>query len=182
MPRIFWKHLISKAWISFSSSAVSVHDSHACRQMEITWACISLSFNLRVMFLSLPIGFSLASAVVVWAILTIISSLDPSAWRYLNWDTGSAGSGWLFVLKYFVLSYQHWQFLCGSPMLPSLFSPRWCWKASEIGGIPDWPLQHFKTIGQQYSILKKKTYFEGFLTSDYIQYITSNYGWYLTTT
>ena len=36
IPRIFLKHLISVACILFSRSAVSVHDSHAYRNMEMT--------------------------------------------------------------------------------------------------------------------------------------------------
>ena len=65
IPRIFLKHLISVACILFSRSAVSVHDSHAYRNMEMTRARISLIFDLSVMFLSFQMVFSLFNAADV---------------------------------------------------------------------------------------------------------------------
>ena len=54
----------------------------------------NLIVDRRVMFLSFHVGFSLVSVVVVWAILEIISGLDPSSVvtepRYLTLDTVSS--------------------------------------------------------------------------------------------
>ena len=54
---------------------------------------ISLILDRRVIFLSFHIGFSLVIAAVAWAILEMISGLDPSSVitepRYLNLDTVS---------------------------------------------------------------------------------------------
>ena len=51
------------------------------------------SVSRRVMFLSFHIGFSLVSVAVVWAVLEMISGLDPSSatieLRYLKLDTVS---------------------------------------------------------------------------------------------
>ena len=75
------------------SSAVRVHVSHAYRNIDTTSDRISLILDRRVMFLSFHIGFSLVSIAVVWAILEMISSLDPSSVttkpRYLKLDTVS---------------------------------------------------------------------------------------------
>ena len=72
----------------FSVSAVSVQDSQAYRNMDMTRERISLIFELSAMFLSFQMVLSLASAAVAWAILERISCLDPSsamiAPRYLN--------------------------------------------------------------------------------------------------
>ena len=76
-----------------SSSAVRVHVSHAYRNIDTTSDHISLILDRRVMFLSFHIGFSLVIAAVVWAILEMISGLDPLSVitepRYLNLDTVS---------------------------------------------------------------------------------------------
>ena len=81
---------------SLSWSAVSVHDSHAYRNMEMTRARISFIFDLSVMFLSFQIVFSLFIAADVCAILDMISGFDPSsdttALRYLNLLTVSSFS------------------------------------------------------------------------------------------
>ena len=78
-------------WI-VCSLAVRVHVSHTHRNID-TSDRISLILDRRVMFLSFHIGFSLVIAAVVWAILEIISGLDPSSLitepRYLNLDTVS---------------------------------------------------------------------------------------------
>ena len=75
------------------SWAVRVHVSHAYRNIDTTSDRISLILDRRVMFLSFHIGFSFVIAAVVWAILKVISSLDPSSVitepRYLNLDTVS---------------------------------------------------------------------------------------------
>ena len=46
------KHLISMACILLSNSAVSVHDSHVYKKIDMTNELISLIFELRTMFLS----------------------------------------------------------------------------------------------------------------------------------
>ena len=68
------------ACILLSVSAVSVQDSQAYRNTDMTWERISLIFELSGIFLSFQMVLSLASAVVAWAILAIISGLDPSSW------------------------------------------------------------------------------------------------------
>ncbi|KAH3806350.1 hypothetical protein DPMN_134669 [Dreissena polymorpha] len=50
MPRSRQKHLISMACILLSKSAVSVHDSQAYTNMNMTRARMSLIFELRAMF------------------------------------------------------------------------------------------------------------------------------------
>ena len=77
-----------------SVSAVSVQDSQAYRNMDMTRERISLIFELSAIFLSFQMVLSLASAAVAWAILARISGLDPStamiAPRYLNLLTQSS--------------------------------------------------------------------------------------------
>ena len=69
-----------KEWAGMdSNSAVKVHDSQAYRNMEMTRECISFSFCLRDMLLSLPMGFSFVRAAVACAILERISGLEPSS-------------------------------------------------------------------------------------------------------
>ena len=58
-------------------SAVRVHVLHEYRNIDTTSDSISLILDRRVMFLSFHIGFSLVIAAVVWAILEMISGLDP---------------------------------------------------------------------------------------------------------
>ena len=76
------------ACILFSVSAVSVQDSQAFRNMDMTRERISLIFELSAIFLSFQMVLSLANAAVAWAILARISGLDPSfamvAPRYLS--------------------------------------------------------------------------------------------------
>ena len=73
------------------SSAVRVHVLHTYRHIDTTSNRISLILDRRVMFLSFHIVFSLVIAAVVWAIIEMISGLDPSSVitkpRYLNLDT-----------------------------------------------------------------------------------------------
>ena len=92
----FLRHLISMACILLSVSAVSVQDSQAYRNMDMTRERISLIFELSAIFLSFQMVLSLASAAVAWAILTRISDLDPSsamiAPRYLKLLTQSSFS------------------------------------------------------------------------------------------
>ena len=94
MPRSFLRYLISMACILLSVSAVSVQDSQAYRNMDMTRERISLIFELSAIFLSFQMVLSFASAAVVWAILARISGLDPSsamiAPRYLNLLTQSS--------------------------------------------------------------------------------------------
>ena len=93
MQRIFRLHFISMACTLLCSSAVRVHVLHAYRNIDTTSDRISLILDRRVMFLSFHIGFSLVIDAVVWAILEMISGLDPSSVitepRYLNLDTVS---------------------------------------------------------------------------------------------
>ena len=56
-----------------------VQVSEAYRKMDMTRECISLIFELTVMFLSFHKGFNLVSAAVVCAILASISGLEPSS-------------------------------------------------------------------------------------------------------
>ena len=70
-----------------SVSAVSVQDSVAYMNMDLTRERISLIFELSVIFLSFYMVLRFVSAAVVWAILAITSGLDLSsamvASRYL---------------------------------------------------------------------------------------------------
>ena len=82
------QHLISKACVLFSNSAVKVHDSQAYINMEMTRERISFTFDPRDMLLSLQMGFSFVRAAVACAILVRTSGLEPSsettAPRYLK--------------------------------------------------------------------------------------------------
>ena len=68
MPRSFLRHLISDsmACILHSVSAVSVQDSQAYRNRDMTRERISLIFELSAIFLSFQMVLSLASAAVAW--------------------------------------------------------------------------------------------------------------------
>ena len=81
-------HLISKACVLFSYSAVKVHDSQAYRNLEMTREHIRFTFGPRDMLLSLRMGFSFVRAAVACAILERTSGLEPSsettAPRYLK--------------------------------------------------------------------------------------------------
>ena len=69
MPMSFLRHLISMACILLSVSAVSVQDSRAYRNMDMTTERMRLIFELSAIFLSFQMVFSIANAAVVWAIL-----------------------------------------------------------------------------------------------------------------
>ena len=64
MPRSFLGHLISMACFRLSVSAVSVQDSQAYMNMDMTRKRISLIFELSAIFLSFQMVLSLASAAV----------------------------------------------------------------------------------------------------------------------
>ena len=68
-------------WLVFFlwSSAVGVHDSQAYRKMGVTKESISRIMELREIFLSIQIGFSLVNAAVACAILQSNSGLEPSS-------------------------------------------------------------------------------------------------------
>ena len=72
-------HLISMAGILLWSSVVRVHDSQACRKMDVTRERISHVLELRGVLLSFQTGFSLVNAAVVCAIQESISCLEPSS-------------------------------------------------------------------------------------------------------
>ena len=73
---------------------MGVHDSHACRKMDVTRERISGVLGLREILLSFQTGFNLVSAAVVCAILESISGLEPSSVitepRYLKLVTVSS--------------------------------------------------------------------------------------------
>ena len=75
------QHLISKACVLFSNSAVKVQGSQAYRNMEMTRERISFTFDPRDKLLSLQIemGFSFVRAAVAYAILERTSGLEPSS-------------------------------------------------------------------------------------------------------
>ena len=56
-----------------------VHDSQACRKMDVTRECISCILELREILLSFQTGFNLVNAAVVCAILESIPGLEPSS-------------------------------------------------------------------------------------------------------
>ena len=64
MPRSFLRHLISKPCILLSVSAVSVQDSQAYRNMDMTRDRINLIFELSAIFLSFQMVLSFVSAAV----------------------------------------------------------------------------------------------------------------------
>ena len=73
------QHLLSKACVLFSNSAVKVHDSQAYRNMEMTRERISFTFDPKDMLLSLQMGFSFVRAAVACSILERTSGLEPSS-------------------------------------------------------------------------------------------------------
>ena len=79
------------ACILLWSSAVRVHDSQACRKMDVTRERISCILELREIIMSIQTGFNLVSVAVVCAILESISRLEPSSVitepRYLKLET-----------------------------------------------------------------------------------------------
>ena len=94
MCSILRYHLISMACILLWSSAMRVHDSQACRKMDVTREHISHVLELRELLLSFQTGFNLANAAVVCAILQSILGLKPSSVitepRYLKLVTVSS--------------------------------------------------------------------------------------------
>ena len=56
-----------------------VHDSQACKKIDVTRERISGILELREILLSFQTGFSLVNAAVVCAILESISGLEPSS-------------------------------------------------------------------------------------------------------
>ena len=81
MHSIFQWHFISMACILLRSSAVRVHDSQACRKMDVTRKRISRILELREIFPSFQTGFNPVSAAVVCDILQSISGLERSSIR-----------------------------------------------------------------------------------------------------
>ena len=68
-----------------------VHDSKACRKMDVTRERISRILELREILLSFQTGFSLVNAAVVCVILESLPGLEPSSLitepRYLELET-----------------------------------------------------------------------------------------------
>ena len=71
-----------------------VHDSQACRKMDVTRERISRILELKEVHMSFQIGVSLVNAAVVCAFLESISGLEPSSVinqpRYLKLVTVSS--------------------------------------------------------------------------------------------
>ena len=109
MPWSFLKHLISMACILLSTSAVSVQDSHAYKNMNTTNERISLICELGDTFLSFQMVLSFVRAAMVWPDLASTSGLDPSSAmitpKYLNLSTQSSVMSliWMSVLIPLVL-------------------------------------------------------------------------------
>ena len=79
IPKSLRKHLISNACILLPMSAVMVHVSHAYKHVDMARERIGLTLELRAIFLSFQITFSLDTTTVVWAILENTPGLDPSS-------------------------------------------------------------------------------------------------------
>ena len=107
------QHLISKACVLFSNSAVKVHDSQTYRNTEMRRERISFIFDLRGVLLSLRMGISFVNPAVACEILMITSGLEPSSKttnpRYLrlligpNFRPFTFSSLWM-LLELFVIS------------------------------------------------------------------------------
>ena len=67
------------ACILLWSSAVKVHDSQACKKMDVTRERISRILELREILLSFQTGFNLVNAADACATPESISSLEPSS-------------------------------------------------------------------------------------------------------
>ena len=67
------------ACILLLGSAVRVHDSQAYRKVNVTRERISRILELREIPLSIQTNFSIVNAAVGYAILEIISGLEPSS-------------------------------------------------------------------------------------------------------
>ena len=90
------------ACILLWSSAVRVHDSQACRKMDVTRERISCILELREILLSIQTGSSLVYAAAVCAILESISGLEPSSVitepRYWKLVTVSSFSPFILIV------------------------------------------------------------------------------------
>ena len=64
-----WEHLISKACLPFSNSAIKVVDSQAYTNMELTREHIDFNFDIRETMRSPQTGVRFVRAAVAWAIL-----------------------------------------------------------------------------------------------------------------
>ena len=73
-----------KGLCSILKLSVTVHDSQAYRNMEMTRDRISFYFHPRDMLLSLQIGIGFVRAAVACAILERISGLEPSSEQLLQ--------------------------------------------------------------------------------------------------
>ena len=135
MPSTLLRYLISTAWI-FLCTSVSVHVLHAYKKIDRTSACSSFSLVDWLMFLSLHIGFSFASAAAVCTALARTSVFEPSslriAPRYLNWFTvlSSCPLTAIFFSIGFLLFVVSFVFLA--------LTPCHIWKMFCPGGSPDW--------------------------------------------
>ena len=108
------QHLISKASVLFSNSAVKAHDSQEYRNMEMIRERISFTFDRREILWSLQIGFSFVRAAVACAIFERTSGLETSsetttAPRYLKFVTVPSFCHFTFIslwmsLALFVIS------------------------------------------------------------------------------
>ena len=76
MRSILRLHLISVARILICSSAVTVQESEAYSNMNVTMERLSRILELREILLSNQTGFSCVNAAVVCAILESISGLE----------------------------------------------------------------------------------------------------------
>ena len=100
------------ACILLCSCAVRVHDSQAYRKVDVEH--VSLILEVREIFLSFQIGFSLVNAAVICAILESISGLEPSSViseaKYLKLVTVSSFCPFtlislLMLLELFVINF-----------------------------------------------------------------------------
>ena len=132
--------------------SVSVQDSQAYRNMDMTRERISLIFELTAIFLSFYMVLSFASAAVVWAILARNSGFDPSsamiAPRYLKLLTQSSFSPLTLVsvlmpLVLLVISLVFSALVC-MPKTVEVFSRR-STKSASSSSLPARPLSclHF---------------------------------------
>ena len=115
MPSTLLKRFFSAVWIFLRSSAVSVYVLHAHRKIDMTNACSSFSLDDRLMFLSVPMHFSFASAAAVCAVLAKTLIFEPFslriALRYLNWFSVESLSTDCDLRKLYVLCAV-WRQLC----------------------------------------------------------------------
>ena len=92
MRSILLLHLISVAPILICNSAVTVQESEAYSNMDVTMEHIIRILELREILLIFQTGFNLVNVAVVCAILEIISGLEHSSVvtepKYLKLVTG----------------------------------------------------------------------------------------------